>query len=156
MCRFFVLTLSFLLACSALAQTDQQPEHENSRQFGDYTLHYSVFNSTFIPADIAGLYGLTRARDQVLINVTVTRTDAEGNASLGLPADVTGTASNLMQQQRELDFTEIDEGDAVYYIASLKHTDEETIRFNLSVQPEGEPRPLEVNFSRKLYVENKP
>lgn len=156
MYRFFVVVLACLLAGTALAQSNQLPELEQSRQFGDYTLHYSVFNSTFVPADIAGLYGLTRARDRALINISLTRTDAGGNTSLGLPAEVSGTAANLLQQQRPLDFTEIDEGNAVYYIASLKHTHEESINFSVRVQAEGLSQPLEISFSRKLYVEDKP
>jgi len=53
-----------------------------------------------------------------------------------------------------LEFKEIKEPDATYYIASLRHTNEEDIRFEVSVLPEGEDKPLTVNFTRKLFTEN--
>jgi len=156
MYRLFIAAIVCLFTVQALAQSTQLPTLDTSQQFGDYTLHYSVFNSAFVPADIARLHGLTRARDQVLINISLTRIDAEGISSLGLPAQITGTATNLLQQQRALEFIEIDEGHAVYYIASLKHTNEESINFTVRAQPEGLAQPLTAAFSRKLYVEPKP
>lgn len=120
--------------------------------FGEYQVHYSVFSSTFVQPDIASLYNINRARDRSLVNISVMRT-ADGNTSLGLPAEVSGTATNLVQQQQTLDFQEISEGDATYYIASVRHIDEEMHNFRIKIQPENAERPLDLKFSRKLYLE---
>lgn len=124
----------------------------DTERFGNYTVHYSVFNSTFLQPEVAQAYNLVRARDQVLVNISVTKAE-DGSSTLGLPAQVSGFASNLMQQRQNLDFTEISEGDATYYIAPLKHTNEETYNFTISVDPEADSEPFEITFSRTLYVD---
>lgn len=141
--------LTLLLSLFALNSASAQ---ENAEHFGVYKVHYSVFNSTFLEPEIAQAYNLVRARDQVLVNISINKTQ-NGSATLGLPAAINGSASNLMQQQQTLEFKEISEGDATYYIAPLKHTNEETYNFTISVDPEGEAGPFELTLSRTLYVE---
>lgn len=139
----------FLMSACLSASVSAQ---SGSETFGNYQVYYSVFNSTFVRADIASTYQLNRARDRALVNVSVTRTGGEAS-NLGLPAEVSGTASNLLQQTQTLEFREIDEGDATYYIATLRHTDEEMYNFRLQIQPEGAERPFELSFSQKLYLD---
>lgn len=143
--RAFALLL-LVFSLPALAQGDSQT-------FGDYTVHYSVFNSTFIKPDIAQTYDLVRARDRALINVSVTKTE-NGTTTLGLPADVRGHAANLLQQQQRLDFMEITDGQATYYIANLRHTHEETYNIALQVQVPGQA-PFNVRFPRTFYVDGR-
>jgi hypothetical protein len=148
----FLLLALLLAGTPSHAQITQTPLIENSQSFGDYTVHFTVFNSTFVTPAVAQIYQLTRARDRALVNISVTRTGEEGT-SLGLPARIRGTATNLIQQQRALNFQEIDEGNAVYYIASLRHTNEEVMNFTIDVQPEGEDRTFQVRFTRTLHIE---
>jgi len=125
----------------------------DSQRFGDYTVHYTVFNSTFVQPEIAQAHNLVRARDRALVNISVTRT-IDGATTLGQPARVQGAATNLMQQRQPLDFMEISESDATYYIASLRHTNEETYNLTVRVQPsDSNQQPFELKFTRKLYVE---
>ncbi|WP_049722799.1 DUF4426 domain-containing protein [Gilvimarinus polysaccharolyticus] len=119
------------------------------QRFGDYTVHFSTFNSAFITPEVAEIYGITRARNQTLINLSVTKTSGD-KTSLGLPAKLSGTASNLLQQQSVLDFAEINEGDATYYLAPLKHSNEEVYNFKIQVTV-ADTAPMTVSFSRKLY-----
>ncbi|WP_052480867.1 DUF4426 domain-containing protein [Gilvimarinus agarilyticus] len=154
-----VIAISFLLASNISTAADipdatvLDPNYRE-QTFGDYTVHFSTFNSAFVTPEVAEIYGITRARNQVLVNVSVTQTK-RGKTSLGLPANVTGTASNLLQQQRVLEFDEINEGDATYYLAPLKHSNEEVYNFTLNVTPTDAEQtgiqPLRVKFSRKLY-----
>lgn len=141
-----------LLPAIGFAQVDQQKPVPTSQKFGEYTVHYNVLNSTFITPDIARHYQLTRAADQVLVNINVTRTH-NGETSLGIPAAVSGTATNLMQQQKSLSFKEIDEGNATYYLAPLQHSNEELINFTVTVQPESASKPFVIKFNRTLYIE---
>lgn len=148
-----LIALSWLLiSASAVAQTDQAKSVSTTQTFGDYTVHFSVFNSTFITPEVAKIYQLTRAGNRSLVNISVTKT-ADGKTSLGLPANIKGTATNLIQQQSSLNFKTISEGDATYYIASLRHTHEELINFVVEIQPEGVAQPMTVRFARTLYVE---
>lgn len=136
------LLLTLFLASPVLAQS-------GSERFGAYQVYYSVFNSTFVPADIAGIHGLVRGEDRALVNISIT--SAEGG--LGQQAEVTGTATNLMQQAQPLDFQEINEGDTYYYIAPMRHTEEEVYNFRITVKPEGAERSFELTFSQKMYTE---
>ncbi|WP_339898121.1 DUF4426 domain-containing protein [uncultured Gilvimarinus sp.] len=155
-----MIAISLLLAGSISTAADipdatvLDPNYRE-QTFGDYTVHFSTFNSAFVPPGVAEIYGITRARNQILVNISLTKTEG-GETSLGLPAKVTGTARNLLQQQRVLEFAEINEGNATYYLAALKHTNEEVYNFTISVAPDDaeqtEAQPMTVKFSRKLYL----
>ena len=44
---------------------------ENSKEFGDYVIHYNAFRSDTISPEVAKQYGLTRANNRVLINIAI-------------------------------------------------------------------------------------
>lgn len=151
--RFAIRRARVLFIFGALMMSLPAAADTNSSQkFGDVTVHFSVFNSTFLTPEVARAYNLTRAENRALINISVTKT-TNGQTSLGLPARVTGTATNLIQQQRALEFKTIDEGDATYYLADLRHTNEEVINFEIEVQTDSDATPRTVRFTRKLHVE---
>lgn len=146
-------TLLTFISVFAHAQIDQPKEIQTSQKFGDYTVHYTVFNSKQIPAEVARVYQLTRAKDISYINISLTKTQ-DGKTTLGLPATITGTAVNLMQQTTAIDFKQIKEPDATYYLASFRHTNEEDFKFEIKVTAEGESKPMVVSFTRRLFTEN--
>lgn len=143
------IVITLLMALGAVA-TYADDALKNTSSFGEYTIHYSTFNSTFIKPDIAAAYKLTRAKNQTLINLSVTRT-IDSKTSFGIAATINGTATNLMQQQRRLKFVEIREKNAVYYIASLPHSNEEVFHFSIEVTPEGSEKSHTLTFNKKLY-----
>lgn len=149
----FLFLMLFMFTSTTFAQINQTKEIQTSQKFGAYTVHYNVFNSKSIPAEVAKVYDLTRSKDIALVNISLTKTE-NGVTSLGLPAKVSVKAVNLMQQVKELEFKEIKEPEATYYIAKFRHTNEEDIRFEVSVVPEGESKPLTLSFTRKLFTEN--
>jgi len=151
--RIFSFLILSLISLAAAAQINQPKEIQTFQKFGNYTVHYNVFNSKNIPAEVARIYQLTRASDIAYINISLTKTD-NGSTSLGLPATINLKAVNLMQQSKTVDVKEIKETDATYYLASLRHTNEEDIRFEVTVLPEGESKPLMVIFTRRLFTEN--
>jgi len=151
--KLLISILMLTSSHSAFAQINQTKEIQTFQKFGAYTVHYNVFNSKDVPSEVANIYKLTRSRDIALVNISLTKTENDAT-TLGLPAKVSVKAVNLMQQSKPLEFKEIKEPDATYYIASLRHTNEEDIRFEVSVLPEGEDKPLTVNFTRKLFTEN--
>ncbi len=120
---------------------------DNSREFGPYTVHFSTFNSNFLQPDIANLYNLVRAKDQTLLNIAVKETATDQAVS----AVVTGTAKNLMQQSKTIDFKTIREQDAVYYIGAIRHDDEELFHIDISVTPDGQEQSYQFRITRKLY-----
>lgn len=151
--KIISLVLLLGLSLSVFAQIDQPKEIQTSKNFGAYTVHYNIFNSKTITAEIAQAYKLTRGKDIALINISVTKTE-NGKTSLGIPANITGKSANLMQQIKTIEFKEIKETDATYYLAEFRHTNEEDFRFEIKVTPDGETKPLVVVFTRRLFTEN--
>lgn len=150
--RLFILILCSLMSLNLAAQIDQTKLINTSEKFGNYTVHYNVFNSTDIPAQVAEVYKLVRGKDRALVNISLTKTE-NGSTSLGLPAVVSGLSKNLMQQQQRLKFIEIKEADATYYLAPLVFTNEEVLHFEVQVKAAENTRPLQINFSRTLYTD---
>lgn len=141
-----------LIALTAQAQIDQPKEIATQQQFGVYTVHYNVFNSTDIPANVAEAYKLVRGKDRALVNISVTKTE-NGATSLGLPAQVSGVRRNLMQQKQTLKFIEVSEGDATYYLAPFVFNNEELLHFDIELNVDGATRPLKITFNRTLYAD---
>ncbi len=146
---FILLTLSL----NSFAQINQPKEIKTFQKFGAYTVHYNVFNSKLIPPEVAKIYNLTRAKDLALMNISLTKTE-NGTTSLGLPAGVKAKAINLMQQTKQLEFIEIKEPEATYYLTPIRYINEEDLRFEVSILPAGETSPLTITFNRRLYTEN--
>ncbi len=140
-----------LLMVSCLASFAHAQEGISIEKNG-YTVFYSVFNSAFLTPEIASTYQLVRDDDQALLNIVVTQSDADAT-SLGLPAQISGTARNLIQQTQKLEFKTIQEQNTVYYLAPIKHINEEVFHFNIEVIPENSDQPIALEFSKKLYVD---
>lgn len=141
------------VAGAVLAQQDEKnpPSIETSKVFGEYEVFYSVIPSTMLTEAVAAEYHITRAKDRSVVNIAVRKHKPEGGDDKQT-ATVSGTASDLMQS-RKLDFREIDESGAVYYLADLRHTDRELLRFDIKVQIEPDAPPRTLTFTRKLYLE---
>ncbi|BFM18562.1 DUF4426 domain-containing protein [Maricurvus nonylphenolicus] len=138
--------LAILFTHNALA--DAKPYQD----FGDYRVIYTVFNSSFIKPDIAKTYNITRGKSQALINVSLIKNTADGSTE-GLPANISGTVTNLMQQQKVLKFVEVQEQNAVYYLAPLRFTNEEVLNFAIEVKTSANAKPFELEFTKTLYVD---
>jgi hypothetical protein len=148
-----ILWLGFflcMLSASVVAQIDQTKEISTSQKAGDYTVHFNVFNSTDIPASVAEQFKLVRGKDRALVNISLVKTE-NGNTSLGLPALVSGTTRNLMQQKQSLKFIEVKEGDVTYYLAPFVFNNEDLLHFDISVKPSADSAAFAVQFTRTLY-----
>jgi hypothetical protein len=108
-----------------------------------------AIGSTFFTPEIAKVYGITRSRYNGLINISVL-----DNTKAGSPAktvSITGKAKNNLGQFKTIEFTEVKEGDAIYYLAQIKYSNEETINFTLAINDGNEQQTLK--FSQKFYVD---
>lgn len=140
----FTLLLTVLWVNQARAQTDI------SKSFGDFTVYYTVFNSTFLTPEIASLYGFTRGDNRALVNISLVQSTDQGD-TLGLPAEITGIARNLIGQTTNLGFVEISEGEATYYMASFVFADQDPLNFDIQVKHQGTRVAHRVQFTRTLY-----
>ncbi len=140
-----------LLFISALSLASLNSYAENSKEFGDYVIHYNAFRSDTISPDVAKQYGLTRASNRVLINIAVLKKVLN---TTGKPtsSNVTGHASNLTGQLKNLEFKKITEGNAIYYLADTKISDGEFLKFDIKVIPDGETRAARLRFDKRFFT----
>ena len=132
------LSLSLFMAFAAQAEVDRK------KSYGALDVHYNIFNSTFLQPDTARAVGLNRSKNQAVLNVSMVK-DAKGQKGA-----VTGSFKNLLGQMETLTFKEVDEGDAVYYLAQFAITSQEILRFELKVtDAEGALHIL--NFNQEVF-----
>ena len=135
----------------ALSLTSLNSYAESSKEFGDYVVHYNAFRSDTLSAEVAKKYNLTRANNRVLINIAVLKKVMD---TTGKPTSsaVTGHASNLTGQLKQLEFKEVTEGNAIYYLAETKISDGEFLKFELKILPEGETIATKVRFDKRFFT----
>ena len=140
--------LSFIY-CLLLASLTLPSYAEQAIYSPDYDIHYNAFNTMMVPPEVAQSYGFTRARNRALLNISV----LDSSSKKALPAVVTGTRTNIVGQLLPLEFVQIKEQNAIYYIAQLRFTEEEMWRFELQIQPDLNADAIPLKFSQTFYLE---
>jgi hypothetical protein len=113
----------------------------------DFDVHYVVLNTLFLKPEVATHYGITRAENRAIVNLSVL--DKNGTPTT---ANVHGTYKNLLSQTFSLAFTEHREGTAVYYIAEIRYTDGDVLTFSISVAT-GDGAEQQFDFAERMYAE---
>ncbi|QOL25698.1 DUF4426 domain-containing protein [Thalassotalea sp. LPB0316] len=142
------LAKSFALLL-AIASVCLPVQAEQKQVLGDIDVHYIALNSTLIPANVAVNYDITRSKINALINISVL-----DNTQANKPAKsvgISGFATNLLGHKKTLEFVEVVEGEAIYYLAQLRFTSEEQFTFNIKILDEGKEHNLV--FKQKLYAD---
>jgi hypothetical protein len=139
--RLALLLLTACLSASALAADVIKGERKET--FGDVTVHYNTFNSTYLQPDIAKAAELIRSKNQGVINVSVIK---DGKP---LVANVTGTVKDLTSQSVPLNFKQVTEQGAIYYIAQYPVPQQETRTFEIKVQ--NGDKINTINFNQELF-----
>ena len=138
------LALFLLTAClSVTAIAADVIKSERQETFGDVTVHYNTFNSTYLTPDIAKSAELIRSKNQGVINISVLK---DGKP---LVAQVTGTVKDLTSQSVPLSFKQITEQGAIYYIAQYPVPQQETRTFEIKVQTGDKINTI--NFNQELF-----
>ena len=140
--------LSFIY-CLLLASLALPSHAEQAIYSPDYDIHYNAFNTMMVPPEVAQSYGFTRARNRALLNISV----LDSSTKKALPAVVTGTRTNIVGQLLPLEFVQIKEQNAIYYIAQLRFTEEEMWRFELQIQPDLNADAIPLKFSQTFFIE---
>jgi len=141
MSRLALLLLTACMSASALAADVIKGERKET--FGDVTVHYNTFNSTFLQPDIAKAAELIRSKNQGVINISVIKN--------GKPviASVTGTVKDLTSNSVPLNFRQVTEQGAIYYIAQYPVPQQETRTFEIKVQ--NGDKINTINFNQELF-----
>jgi len=124
---------------------------QQSEMFGPYELHYSVVNTTFIDPGVAATYGITRGEKRAILNLAV-REQLPGGGDEARSMLLQGRTWDLIQNQF-LEFKEVREGPAIYYIADFKFINEEWRFFEVTFRPEGADQSYTFKLKHQLYTE---
>lgn len=138
--RFVIL---YLTLCAVAAA-------QQSERFGPYELHYSVVNTTFLDPAVAARHHITRGQRRAIINLALR--EHRNGETLAIPMLLQGRTWDLIQNSF-LDFREIREGDAIYYIADFRFINEEWRFFEIDFRPEGGDRTHTLRFRQQLYID---
>ena len=140
------ITLLFVIALTAL----QPAAANNVETWGERSIHFIAFNSTFLTPSVARSYGIERSRYRALINISVI--DKQSSEDAAIPVQIKGEARNLLGNRVELNFREIREESAIYYIASIGFSNEEMFRFSIDITDKnGQTKQL--TFEQKFYAD---
>ncbi|WP_347902520.1 DUF4426 domain-containing protein [Pseudomonas purpurea] len=139
--RLALLLLTACLSVSAMAAEAIKSDRQET--FGDVTVHYNTFNSTFIQPDIAKAAELIRSKNQGVINVSVIK------AGQPMVASVTGTVKDLTSKSVTLNFKQVTEQGAIYYLAQYPVDQQETRTFEIKVQTGDKINTI--NFNQELF-----
>jgi hypothetical protein len=137
----------FLLVFAQVGQAQQ------SKMFGPYVLHYSVVNTTFLSPKVAAAYGIIRGEKRAILNLSVREHMSEQSAG---PTEarammLKGKTWDLIHSQ-DLEFQQVKEGPATYYIGEFKFINEEWRFFEVYFRPEGAEKTYTFELKHQLYV----
>jgi len=136
-------TLSFLCVISNVVKA------ENMQKLGSMHVHYMAIGATFLTPEIAKAYGIQRSRYNALIIISVLDGSTKGTPAQTV--SITGSAKNNVGQYKNIEFKEVIEGDAIYYLAEMTYANEETLHFDLNISNGKETQNLK--FKQKFYVD---
>jgi hypothetical protein len=140
-----------LLLLWALCLVSTGTQAQLSERFGNYELHYSVVNTTFIEPEVAAQYGLARGSRRAIINLSL-REHLDDGSTEAREMTLTGLSRDLTQQQVDFDFIEVREGPAIYYIGEFKFINREWRFFEVSFSPKDSEESFSFEFKRQMYI----
>jgi len=140
------------LSCLLLAITAVAVQAENSKDFGDYVIHYNALATDMLPPQVAREYHITRSKNNGMINITVLK-KVLGSPGQPVHARIEAAAQNLTGQSRNIRMREVRDGNAIYYIGEFGVANEETLRFQVRVHPQDSPDFIEVEFNQDFYTQ---
>ena len=134
---------------------EAQPAGATSADIGDYVVHFSAQSTDQLPPEIARAYNIVRSKNRAMLNVSILR----ASDGIAVPGDVTVQTFNLTAQLKNVTLRRIDEPGvqdapgAIYYIGVTPVANRETLKFYISVTPEGVEKASEVLFIRQFYTD---
>ena len=135
-----------LLAFASPTLADGEQIHDAD----GYRIHYSAIPSTAIGESVARHYGITRDDQHGLLTVSVLRKSENDGDEQAVRARIQAVSQTLIGQRQTISLREAGNDDFISYIGEFRIRGEDTLRFELTVQPEGHGRAIPVRFQQHL------
>lgn len=133
-----------LLICLVLSFSSTA---EQKKQLGNWDVHYIAFPAPLLTPEIATQYKLQRSKYNAVVNISV----LDKNTQHAQKVAISGIAKDLQGRQQALQFSEITEGDAVYYLAQLPFRHEQRFSFSINIVSGNQSQQL--TFDQTFYVD---
>ncbi len=144
---FKLISKGFLLAMLLISSSSYA--NDNVKQFENLEVHYIGLPSVILQPEIAKLYGIERSRYNGFVNISALDTSKANKPAKRI--GISGSATNLVGQKIPLEFEQVIEGNAIYYLATIKYPNDETYRFDILINDNGKQHNLK--FTQKFYTE---
>lgn len=123
---------------------------EQAQKFGDVEIHYNALSTQDLTPEVARNYKLTRSKSRGLLTISVLKKNNMG-VSYPVPAEVKVNAITVYNQLSKVDMHEIKEGGAIYYLGEYGIVLSETLKFDISVKPEGSAQAYSFEYNQSFY-----
>jgi ABC-type glycerol-3-phosphate transport system substrate-binding protein len=145
-------SLALLAACGGSGQETAVPQAEPAEasfvDIGDHVIHFSAQSTDQLPLEVARAYNIERNKHRAMLNVSV----LEAGTNKAVTAEVTVKTVNLTGQLKNVTMRMIQEQDAIYYIGETPVANQEVLRFEISVTPDGTAEAADFTFQRQFYT----
>jgi hypothetical protein len=135
------IAFAILMAASFQLSADQK------QQLGDWDVHYIAFPAPLLTPEIAKQYRIQRSKYNAVINISVLDTASQQAQKV----NISGIAKDVQGRQIALDFTEVVEGKAIYYLAQLPFRNLQRFDFTLTLSQNDQIQQLK--FKQTFYVD---
>ena len=144
-CPLFIKLIMFSIV---LISTDPG-KAEQKKSIPGYDVHYMAYTTAMLTPEIAKNYRIQRSKTLGIVSISMLESDSQ-KASAGL---VRGEVRNSVGQLQKLDFQRVKEEQAIYYLATFRFADEETLRFKVELGPEKATKLHSIEFTQQFFVE---
>ncbi|MBV2128815.1 DUF4426 domain-containing protein [Arsukibacterium indicum] len=139
--RYSVLLGLFIMLASAKLSAEQM------KQLGNWDVHYMALPATFLTPEVAVEYGIQRSKFNGVINISV----LDSKTQQAQQVAISGIAKDLFGRQRQLEFNQVMEGDAVYYLTTVPYQNEQQYNFTITISQGDQQQQL--MFSHTFFVD---
>ncbi len=146
-----LVTIVILLVAVSQTPTARAETGEQSKKFGDYTVYYNAFNSAVLSPEVARQYGITRAGNLGVVNIAIRK--GEGKTSAPASSIVNGEVANLLSQTNPLQFKKVEETGAIYYLATFRFDNQDTLTFKINFTPDDSKRNFKFSFQNRFFID---
>jgi len=127
--RIGLLLLSMCFGAQAMATDSNAAQRQQT--FGDTTVYYNAFPSTFLTPDIAKTVEVTRSKSNAVLNVTVNK------GGKNIPANIQGTIKAGDKKPVRLNFRQMTKDGEINYLAQFPVKGPQTFTFKVDVKAAG-------------------
>lgn len=123
---------------------------EQARTFQDVEVHYNALSTNDLTAEVARSYKLTRSKGRGILTLSILKKNTMG-AAYPIPAEIKVNAVTVYNQLLNIPMREVREGTAIYYLGEFWMSPPETLKFNISVKPEGSAQTNSFEYQQGFY-----